>query len=66
MKKNYYVWYNCKLMAEYKSIKGALNYIKRKGLKDDINNILQISDNLGNEYNPINGISVELEEDLPF
>lgn len=55
MEKTYFVWYNCKFIAMYKSLKRALGFILKRGLKDDYNNSLMIADNFGNMYDPISG-----------
>ena len=52
---NFFVEYNAKFIAMYKSVKACLNFIKRKGLQDDDNNSLCIMDNNGDIYNPVNG-----------
>ena len=46
----YFVSYNCKYIAMYKSVTACLNFIQRKGLRDDAHNLLYIVDNEGNEY----------------
>lgn len=46
----YFVSYNCQFVAMYKSLKACLNYIQRKGLRDDDYNLLYIVDSEGNEY----------------
>lgn len=51
----YYVEYNGAFIASYKTLKGALNYIDRKGLQDDCDNTLRVFDRYGEQYNPING-----------
>lgn len=45
----YFVEYNAKYIAMYKSLKSAQNFIVRKGLKNDEDNILRIWDSEGNE-----------------
>lgn len=55
MSKYYYVEYNCKYIAIYKSVRACINFIDRKGLRDDADNMLNIVDSEGNMYNPING-----------
>lgn len=55
----YFVEYNAQFIAMYKSIRSCLNFISRKGLKDDEDNMLRIYDECGNTYNPITG---ELED----
>lgn len=55
MRKYYYVEYNCKYIAIYKSVRACINFIHRKGLRDDADNMLNIVDSEGNMYNPING-----------
>ena len=51
----YYISYNCKFIDCKKSIKAALNVIRRKGLRDDYNNQLYIIDTYGNVYDPETG-----------
>lgn len=46
----YYVYYNGKYIASYKNLTSAQNFIKRKGLRNDEDNLLQILDNEWNEY----------------
>jgi hypothetical protein len=55
----FFVEYNAKYIAEYKSIRACLNFIKRKGLHDDCDNCLCIWDNRGVAYNSVNGKEVE-------
>lgn len=55
----YFVDYNCKFIAMYKSVKACLNLIERKGLKDDYDNILRIVDEQGEEYNPVTGRQIK-------
>lgn len=55
----YYVEYNSKFIAIYKTIMGCLNFIERKGLENDYNNSLRIFDQTGEEYNPINGKQIK-------
>lgn len=40
----YFVEYNAKYIAEYKTLKGCINFIQRKNLKDDEDNTLNIVD----------------------
>ena len=54
----FYVVYNAKYMARYKTIKGCLNYIKRKGWRDDSDNVLIIWDNRGIIYDSVTGKEV--------
>lgn len=51
----YFVEYNAKFIAQYKSIRACLNFIERKKLQDDADNILRIWDKEGNQYNWVNG-----------
>ena len=51
----FFVEYNCKFIAMYKSVHACLNFIDRKGLKDDYDNTLRIVDNNGDMYNKISG-----------
>ena len=45
----FFVEYNAKYIASYKSLKAAQNFIARKGLKDDEWNLLRILNSEGNE-----------------
>ena len=47
---NYYVYYNGKYIAMYKTLAACRNFIARKGLKNDENNLLEILDSEWNEY----------------
>ena len=51
----YFVEYNAKFMAIYKTLNGALKFIQRKGYRTDYYNLVRIWDDKGNEYNTING-----------
>ena len=51
----FFVDYNCKFIAMYKSVRACLNFINRKGLVDDYENCLRIVDNNGDMYNILNG-----------
>lgn len=51
----FYVVFNAKVMGAYKSIKCALNLVRRKSWQDDADNCLYIVDNKGNMYNPLTG-----------
>lgn len=51
----FYVEYNACYIAMYKSIKACLNFIKRRRLRDDEDNLLRIWDNTGAIYDPVNG-----------
>lgn len=48
----YFVEYNGKYIAEYKTLKGANDFITKKGLKNDDDNLLLIVDNEGGMYRP--------------
>ena len=54
----FYVEYNCSIVGLYKSLSRALNLIKRKGWKDDEDNLLCLFDDLGNAYNPQTGENI--------
>lgn len=60
--KRYFVDYNGKYIAEYKSIKACLNFIVRKGLKDDDDNMLLIWDDDRNMYNSKTGEQLNDEQ----
>lgn len=55
----FFVEYNSKFIARYKTIRGALGFISRKKLKDDYNNSLNIFDNEGEMYDTISGKHIE-------
>ena len=51
----FWVWYNGKYMTGYKSVRACINFINRKGLRNDYNNTLRIVDNNGDRYNEVSG-----------
>ena len=51
----YYVEYNAKFIGIYKTLRGALGFIKRKGLFDDEDNLLCLMDSNGELYDPMTG-----------
>lgn len=51
----FYVECNGCYIAMYKSLRACLNFIKRRGLRDDEDNLLRIWDNNGTIYDPVNG-----------
>ena len=57
----YFIEYNAKYIAEYKTIKGCLNLINKKGIKDDENNCLCIIDENGVVYSPVTGEVMTIE-----
>lgn len=61
MKKAFFVEYNAKFVAMYKSMKACLNFISRKGYVNDLDNLVRIFDKDGNEYNPINGNPIKIK-----
>lgn len=42
MEKKWFVEYNGKFIAEYRTKRGALNFVERKGLNDDRDNLLRL------------------------
>lgn len=50
--KAYFVEYNGKYVGIYKTLRGAFNFVQKKGLKDDESNSLRVFDDKGNHYNP--------------
>ncbi len=46
----YFVEYNSRFIAMYKSIRACVNFITRKGLKNGYTNALRIYDENGDEY----------------
>ena len=59
MKQTFFVEYNCKFMAMYKSVKACLKFISRKGYVNDLDNTVRIFDKDGNEYHPITGKQIK-------
>lgn len=55
----YFVSYNAKYMAEYKSVKACLDFINCKGYKNDEDNLLYIVDEEGEEYDVVTGKLIE-------
>jgi len=51
----YFVDYNGKYVGIYKTLRGALNLISRKGYKNDYDNTVRLVDDKGNMYNTYNG-----------
>lgn len=54
-RKTYWVYLNGEYIADYKTLKGCLNYIERRKLEYNYDNDLGIIDNEGNEYHPYTG-----------
>lgn len=50
MKKRYSIYYNAAVIAVFATLKGVKNYISRKNLRDDENNLLDIYDSETGEY----------------
>ncbi len=55
MKTTFFVEYNGKFVATYKSVTSCLNFIERKGLVNDIDTTLRVVDIHGNLYNLMSG-----------
>lgn len=55
----YFVWYNGAFIAQYKSVRACLNFIDRKGLKNDDRNQLDVVDQNGDLYNVISGVKIK-------
>lgn len=55
----YFVWYNGAFIAQYKSVRACLNFIDRKGLKNDYRNQLDVVDQNGDLYNVITGVKIK-------
>ena len=53
--RRFFVEYNCAFVADYMTLKGALDYVSRKKLVNDADNCVRIVDREGNEYNTITG-----------
>lgn len=60
----YFVEYNAVYIARYKTIKSCLNFIKRKNLKNDCNNVLRIWDNDGALYDTTNGQPIDVSDEV--
>lgn len=55
----FYIDYNAKFVAYYKTLRGALSRIKREAAwKNDADNVLRLFDSKGDEYNPITGCKI--------
>jgi hypothetical protein len=54
-RKTYWVYLNGEYIADYKTLRGCLNYIERRKLEYNYDNDLGIIDNEGNEYHPYTG-----------
>lgn len=54
-KMRYFVEHNGKFVADYKTLKGCINYIDRKQYVDSWFESTRIFDQQGNEYNIITG-----------
>lgn len=50
MEKRYSIYYNAAVIAIFSTLKGVKNYIARKNLRDDENNMLDIYDTETGEY----------------
>lgn len=48
----YFICYNARYIASRKSLKAAVNFIEARGIQDDENNELYITDQQGNNYSP--------------
>lgn len=55
MNTTFFVEYNAKSVAMYKSVKACLKFISRRGYVNDIDNTVRIFDKDGNMYHPITG-----------
>lgn len=64
MKTTFFVQYNGEFVADYKSVTACLKYISRKGYINDLDNVVRIFDQYGNEYHPINGKQIKYKQTL--
>lgn len=55
MKQTFFVEYNSKFVAIYKSVKACLKFISRKEYVNNLDNTVRIFDKYGNTYHPITG-----------
>ena len=54
-RKTYWVYLNGEYIADYKTLRGCLDFIERRKLEYNYDNDLGIIDNEGNEYHPYTG-----------
>jgi hypothetical protein len=54
-RKKYWVYLNGKYIADYRTLRGCLDFIERRKLEYNYDNDLGIIDNEGNEYHPYTG-----------
>ena len=54
-RKTYWVYLNGKYIADYRTLRGCLDFIERRKLEANYDNDLGIIDNEGNEYHPYTG-----------
>lgn len=54
-RKKYWVYLNGEYIAEYRTLRGCLDFIERRKLEYNYDNDLGIIDNEGNEYHPYTG-----------
>lgn len=54
-RKKYWVYLNGKYIADYRTLRGCLDFIERRKLEANYDNDLGIIDNEGNEYHPYTG-----------
>lgn len=54
-RKTYWVYLNGKYIADYRTLRGCLDFIERRKLEVNYDNDLGIIDNEGNEYHPYTG-----------
>lgn len=55
----FFVQYNCKTMGVYKTLRGALKLILRKGWVNDYDNDLWLVDNNGDSYHTTLGYKLK-------
>ena len=46
----YFICYNAKFIASRKSLKAAVDFLDARGIKDDEDNVLYITDQIGNYF----------------
>lgn len=65
-RKTYWVYLNGKYIADYRTLRGCLDFIERRKLEANYDNDLGIIDNEGNEYHPYTGkmMNESLRENL--
>jgi len=62
--RRFFVEYNCAFVADYMTLKGALDYVSRKKLVNDADNMVRIVDKNGDEYHTITGKKINYSPEV--